>query len=113
MENQGLIVDYNAKDGVKTGPSPDSFYNLDFLKKQTDHFPKRIKNLHDKLKEIKANEAPPSDDLKAQTNELEDRIRRLGVQHEIAKEILQKHEPSQTMGARIRGFFNSCLPNGK
>ncbi|KAH9249498.1 hypothetical protein BASA83_008662 [Batrachochytrium salamandrivorans] len=113
LENQGLIVDYNAKDGVKTGPSPNSLYDLDFLRKQTDHFPKRIKNLHDKLKEIKANEAPPSDELKTQTNELENKIRRLGVQHEIAKEILQKHEPSQTMGARIRGFFNSCLPNGK
>ncbi|KAH9249501.1 hypothetical protein BASA81_012765 [Batrachochytrium salamandrivorans] len=113
LENQGLIVDYNDTHDVKTGPSPDSFYHIGFLKKQTDHFPKRIENLFAKLKEIKANEAPPSDDLKARTNELEDRIRRLGVQHEIAKDILQKHEQSRSVGARIRGFFNSCLPNGK
>ncbi|KAH6594495.1 hypothetical protein BASA61_004000 [Batrachochytrium salamandrivorans] len=103
-----LIAEYNEQlsEFIKIGTAC-------FLKKQTDHFPKRIENLFAKLKEIKANEAPPSDDLKARTNELEDRIRRLGVQHEIAKDILQKHEQSRSVGARIRGFFNSCLPNGK
>ncbi|KAH6577151.1 hypothetical protein BASA60_004230 [Batrachochytrium salamandrivorans] len=87
---------HNAKVGFKTGPSPDSFYHIGFLKKQTDHIPKRIENLLAKLKEIKANEASPSDDLKARSDELEDRIRRLGVQREIAKDILQKHEQSRS-----------------
>ncbi|KAH9249503.1 hypothetical protein BASA83_008656 [Batrachochytrium salamandrivorans] len=113
MENQGLIVDYNGTHDVQTGPSPGTCYNLDFLKEQTDTIPKRIEDLHDKLKGIKANEASLNDDLKVRSDELEDRIRRLGVQREIAKDILRKHKQSRSVGARIRDFFNSYLPNAR
>ncbi|KAH6561108.1 hypothetical protein BASA62_010066 [Batrachochytrium salamandrivorans] len=94
----GLIVDYNGTHDVQTGPSPGTCYNLDFLKEQTDTIPKRIEDLHDKLKGIKANEASLNDDLKVRSDELEDRIRRLGVQREIAKDILRKHKQSRSVG---------------
>ncbi|KAH6561107.1 hypothetical protein BASA62_010065 [Batrachochytrium salamandrivorans] len=82
-----------------------------FLKEQIDTIPKRIEDSLKELEDIKSNEAPLSDNLKYQRDLLTVIVRRLGVQHEIAKDILQKHEQSQTMGGQIMQFFNSYLPN--
>ncbi|KAH6588645.1 hypothetical protein BASA50_010606 [Batrachochytrium salamandrivorans] len=111
LGNQKQIDKHNAKGGVQTGPSPGSCYNLDFLKKQIDTISKKIEDSLKELEGIKSNEAPLSDNLKYQRDLLTVIVRRLRVQHEIAKDILQKHEQSQTMGGQIMQFFNSYLPN--
>ncbi|KAH6590351.1 hypothetical protein BASA50_009326 [Batrachochytrium salamandrivorans] len=45
LKNQKRIADYNDKHDVKTGPSPNSCYNLVFLREQIDHIPKEIEDL--------------------------------------------------------------------
>ncbi|KAH9249504.1 hypothetical protein BASA83_008655 [Batrachochytrium salamandrivorans] len=111
LENQDLIKKHDAEFGVNTRLSPDFFYHIGFLKEQIDTIPKRIEDSLKELEGIKSNEAPLSDNLKYQRDLLTVIVRRLRVQHEIAKDILQKHEQSQTMGGQIMQFFNSYLPN--
>ncbi|KAH6563509.1 hypothetical protein BASA62_008472 [Batrachochytrium salamandrivorans] len=76
VENQKLIRDYNSKHVVKTGPSPDSCYNLVFLRDQIDHIPKEIESLLAELEGIKADKDRSKDSLKTWKAEYNDRMRR-------------------------------------
>ncbi|KAH6578091.1 hypothetical protein BASA62_000463, partial [Batrachochytrium salamandrivorans] len=107
LENQKLIADYNSKHDVKTGPSPNSCYNLVFLREQIDHIPKEIEDLLAKWERIKADKDLSRDSLKTWRAEYKDRIRRREKQREIVKKILREHEQNQPIGAQVREFFNS------
>ncbi|KAH6566527.1 hypothetical protein BASA50_009372 [Batrachochytrium salamandrivorans] len=107
LKNQELIADYNSKHDVKTGPSPNSCYNLVLLKKQIDHIPKEIEGLLAKWERIKVDKDRSRDSLKTWKAEYNDRMRRREKQREIVKDILRKHEQNQPIGAQVREFFNS------
>ncbi|KAH6586588.1 hypothetical protein BASA61_006504 [Batrachochytrium salamandrivorans] len=76
LKNQKRIADYNDKHDVKTGPSPNSCYNLVFLREQIDHIPKEIEDLLAEWERIKADKRLSKDSLKTWKVEINDRIRR-------------------------------------
>ncbi|KAH6579800.1 hypothetical protein BASA61_010035 [Batrachochytrium salamandrivorans] len=110
VENQALIADHNDRHDVKTGPSPDSCYHIGFLKKQIGYILKKIKNLFKEFEDIKTDKTLSKDDLRHQSVEIKDKIRRYKNQCETAKKIVRNYEQSQTMGTRIMQFFYSYLP---
>ncbi|KAH9273185.1 hypothetical protein BASA83_004474 [Batrachochytrium salamandrivorans] len=113
LKNQKRIRAHNAKGGVKTGPSPNSCYNLDILKGQIDHIPKEIESLLAELEGIKADKDRSKDSLKTWKAEYNDRMRRRKKQCEIVKVILREHEQNQPIGAQVREFINLLLPNAR
>ncbi|KAH6585489.1 hypothetical protein BASA50_001098 [Batrachochytrium salamandrivorans] len=112
-ENQKLIEKHNDEYDVKTGTSSDSCYNIGLLKNQMDEILNQIEKSIEELERIKANKAPINDGLRAQSDELEYKIRFLQIQHTIAGKILRKYNQRQSIGAQVRGFINSHLPNAQ
>ncbi|KAH6572132.1 hypothetical protein BASA62_003600 [Batrachochytrium salamandrivorans] len=116
-ENQQLIAGRNLEYKVETGPSPGSFYDIGLLKDQNDKILKEIEDLLEEQKGIMASMGGAMGESKrdsmAQSDELKDRIEVLRVQHKVAKKILGKHKRSQPIGAQVRGFINSRLPNAQ
>ncbi|KAH9265503.1 hypothetical protein BASA83_011098 [Batrachochytrium salamandrivorans] len=74
-ENQKLIEKHNDEYDVKTGTSSDSCYNIGLLKNQMDEILNQIEKSIEELERIKANKAPINDGLRAQSDELEYKIR--------------------------------------
>ncbi|KAH6571446.1 hypothetical protein BASA60_007158 [Batrachochytrium salamandrivorans] len=111
MENKERIKIYNGKDGVQTGLSPKSLYNLCFLKDQKNEILKKIKGLLEELEGIKDDKNGLSDGLTDRRDEVKGRIRSLQSQCKLAKKILREHKQRQSMGVQVRKFFNSHLPN--
>ncbi|KAH6590399.1 hypothetical protein BASA50_009374 [Batrachochytrium salamandrivorans] len=107
VENQKLIRDYNSKHDVKTGPSPNSYYNLVFLRDQIGHIPKEIESLLAEWERIKVDKHLSEDSLRTWKAEIMDRIRRCEKQREIVKVILRKQKHSQPIGVQVREFINS------
>ncbi|KAH6585513.1 hypothetical protein BASA50_001122 [Batrachochytrium salamandrivorans] len=116
MENQKLIADRNIEYNVETGPSPGSFYDIGLLKTQNDEILRKIEDLLEKQKGIMAAMAAMGGserDSMAQSDELKDGIRFLQAQHKVAKKILRKYNQRRSIGAQVRGFINSRLPNAQ
>ncbi|KAH6585963.1 hypothetical protein BASA50_000906 [Batrachochytrium salamandrivorans] len=111
VENQALIADYNAKNVIQTRPSPNSVYHIGFLKNQIGHILKKIENLFKEFEDIKTDKTLSKDDLRHQSAEIKDKIRRYENQRETAEKIFQNYERSLPIGVRIMQFFYSYLPN--
>ncbi|KAH9272496.1 hypothetical protein BASA83_005305 [Batrachochytrium salamandrivorans] len=100
----------NSDYGIQTGPSLDSFYNLGFLNDQIDGILKRIERVLAELERIKDATGVSKGDLRAQRDEVRDKIRFYKTQRDIAVKILQDYKQRQSIGARVRKFINSHLP---
>ncbi|KAH9248158.1 hypothetical protein BASA81_014189 [Batrachochytrium salamandrivorans] len=116
-ENQQLIAGRNLEYKVETGPSPGSFYDIGLLKDQNDKILKEIEDLLEEQKGIMASMGGAMGgserDSMAQSDELKDGIRFLQIQHKVAGKILRKYNQRQSIGAQVRGFINSHLPNAQ
>ncbi|KAH9248160.1 hypothetical protein BASA81_014191 [Batrachochytrium salamandrivorans] len=115
-ENQQLIAGRNLEYKVETGPSPGSFYDIGLLKDQNDKILKEIEDLLEEQKGIMASMGGAMGDLRG-IQWLKATNLRIGevlrVQHKVAGKILGKHKRSQPIGAQVRGFINSRLPNAQ
>ncbi|KAH6573371.1 hypothetical protein BASA50_001133 [Batrachochytrium salamandrivorans] len=115
-ENQKLIADRNIEYDAKTGTSPGSCYDIGLLRDQNDEILNQIEKSIEEQKGVMAAMGAMGEskrDSMAKSDELKYKIRFLQIQHEIAGKILRKYNQRQPIGAQVRGFFNSRLPNAQ
>ncbi|KAH6567717.1 hypothetical protein BASA50_003974 [Batrachochytrium salamandrivorans] len=118
VENQDLIKKHNAKDGGQMGLSLGFFYNIDILKEQKDDIIKDLAILLAEWKKINVYKNGLQVDknglksgLRARRIELRDKILPRESQRKIAMNILQNYKQRQSMGAQVRKFLYSYMPN--
>ncbi|KAH6588765.1 hypothetical protein BASA61_005829 [Batrachochytrium salamandrivorans] len=113
-DNQKLIAEHNSKNEVKVGPSPNSCYNTDMLKKQYDRILKDIDVVLAEQKKIRdAMLLPGGDAFKDQSKQLDNMIRILQSYNVVARRILWQHMYSRPLGAGISESLDSYMHNIK
>ncbi|KAH9250787.1 hypothetical protein BASA81_011375 [Batrachochytrium salamandrivorans] len=113
-DNQKLIAEHNSKNEVKVGPSPNSCYNTNMLKKQYDKVLRDIDVVLAEQKKI--NDAmllPGGNAFKDQSKQLDNMIRILQHYNVVARRILWQHMYSRPLGAGISESLDLYMHNIK